>query len=1431
MLVRFRPREAPAWFPVSVNVEGDPTGDELLDAMVSARLLGEDERKSVRISRNSTHLAGRHPLTQLGLRSGDLLTVAATPQQARAEATTRSPWQLVVASGPGAGQRFSVGASGITVGRDPSSDICLGDEGMSGRHFAIGYNETGPSVADLGSRNGTFHAGHRVGETPVQVHPDLPIEAGTSLFRLEPSRHGVNTARVHWRGGHVEVNRTPRLALTPAPDELAVQAPPEPRPSRRVPWIAASVPMLMAPVMVLSGGSKSFLLLALLSPLMMLGAWFEDRRHGGKDHAEQVARFRADLAKNALSLREAVLQDCAAQWASAPDPAELVARTAPTIRLWERSLGDQDFGVLRLGWSERASGVRWAMTETGDRALRQEAADLLDPILSTSNLPVTVNLRVIGNLGIVGSPQGRDLGRWSLLQLATLHSPRDLAIAAVVPDPASWDWLSRLPHAYSGSDGPSVVSQEAVPTLLGALCSEIRSRQESAQQRMGGGIRAQQAVVVMVDDRVEIPRSQITELLEDGPAVGVHVLWFTDSPGAVPAQCRAIVTVHPRGLDVTWADTGVRLSGVAPDQISPADVDEAGWRLTGLRDAASRDQGAGIPSRVTLAENLDLPDPTAADIVERWQRTTGIAAPLGRDHRGAFTLDLREDGPHALLGGTTGAGKSELLQTLVASLAATNPPRDLTFLLVDYKGGAAFKDCVDLPHTVGYVTDLDGHLVLRVLTSLHAELGRRERQLASVGAKDLLDMRAKAPELTPPSLLLIVDEFAALASELPEFVDGMVNLAQRGRSLGIHLLLATQRPAGAINDNIRANTNLRMSLRMNDQADSEDVIGSPLAARLPRSLPGRAFVRTGSTELTEIQVAYSGGHSFGQLRREHAAITINYAGKPSTTVIRKVEAATTDETDLMRLVGVIRDAFAGTGDEPPRRPWLPALENHVACHDLPDQQGLRVALGVVDEPQRQAQVPYVLDLSAGGVLVAGGGGTGKTTVLNTTMTRLAEQNSPADLHLYALDFGSRGLASLDSLPHVGDVVFAEETDRVIRLFSRVQSEILRRRNLMGDHGVNTFAGLREREPGVRAMVIALDAYGSFAQAFERVDYGIWLERFPTLVNEGRAVGIHWIVSAERRLAMSMAVQSAFPQRLVLRFPEVDEYDGFGLDRAKVAGAHLPPGRGFTADSDEVQVATYGTDGSLTEQAQAIGALGSALAARWPNQSAPAIRLLPRWTPVSDLSTTVDIARVPFGLCDLDFTEAVLDLGAGSFLTVGSRRSGKSTTLATMATALDSLGTELILFAPRHTTLTTLTFWRRVGTSVDACGELLEELLLTLDQRDETSPWLVLVVDDADEFVDHYVDERLSELIKSGAQRRIRVIAAADKRSAHRTYGGALQRLRGERRGLVLQPDPLADGDLFEATLDRRIAGGPPGRAVVVENGEGTLVQIATSELF
>ena len=340
--------------------------------------------------------------------------------------------------------------------------------------------------------------------------------------------------------------------------------------------------------------------------------------------------------------------------------------------------------------------------------------------------------------------------------------------------------------------------------------------------------------------------------------------------------------------------------------------------LAPLRDALPPSTSAELPVSVRLLDLVGGVD--AAGVEAHWSSTgSSTTAVIGVTAAGPVAVDLAVDGPHALVAGTTGAGKSELLQTLVCSLALANRPDELTFLLVDYKGGAAFRGCARLPHVVGVVTDLDGHLTTRALTSLTAELRRRERLLAAEGVSSLeayQRLRTGKPELpVVPRLVIVIDEFRVLAEELPDFVHGLVRLAAVGRSLGVHLVLATQRPGGIVSADIRANVSLRIALRVRDRTDSIDVLDAPDAASIDASTPGRASLRGATTPLTPFQSARVTGGPDGA-----AGLTLTSVPEPA----RRLDRASGDEQrreDDQRRIGSRPHRLGHSrGGSIPRRP-------------------------------------------------------------------------------------------------------------------------------------------------------------------------------------------------------------------------------------------------------------------------------------------------------------------------------------------------------------------------------------------------------------------------------------------------------------------------------------------------------------------------------
>ncbi len=637
------------------------------------------------------------------------------------------------------------------------------------------------------------------------------------------------------------------------------------------------------------------------------------------------------------------------------------------------------------------------------------------------------------------------------------------------------------------------------------------------------------------------------------------------------------------GLD---AATALELAlALAPRVDSGARTSDASDlpRTIGLLEVGDR-QLAAVPEAILerwVQNRSILTGPFAPGPQDRRKHRATLRAVIGESAAGPHALDLRTDGPHALVGGTTGSGKSELLQAWILALAATHSPQRLNFLLVDYKGGSAFGGLKDLPHTVGLVTDLDQHLVRRCLDSLAAELHSREELFAQHRVKDLVEFEQRGGAQAPPSLVIVVDEFAALVKELPDFVNGVVNVAQRGRSLGVHLILATQRPNGVINDNLRANTNLRLALRMADESDSTDVLGTKEAAYFDPGLPGRAVSKTGPGRLVPFQVGYVGGWtadepSAPEILIQELGFGAGTRWKPDTPDV----VADQGDNDLIRMVGAVRTATWHARLPPPRRPWLDPLST---LYNLADRERFpytgepnRLVFGVSDLPSKQAQsaVAFVPDRD-GNLAVYGTGGSGKSTLLRTIAIAAGMNASVDPCHVYALDFGARGLAMLGELPHVGNVVSGSDHELIARVLAWLRDLVAKRAAKYAMAEVNTITSYRERahcgdtEPEPRILLL-VDGMAAFKQAYETSERSKQFDQFCAIASEGRPVGVHVLVTADRPGSVPSALASSMQRRVVLRLADANDYSILGVPMdvlrpsapagQRPDGAHRDPGR-------------------------------------------------------------------------------------------------------------------------------------------------------------------------------------------------------------------------------------------------------------------------------
>ncbi len=1405
--------------------------------------------------RTSAWLDRTATVRQTGIRAGDELLLAPHGALVQGGDGTVAPVTLLlVTGGPQAGRRFPLTPGTYAVGRAPECDIVIQDAALSRLHLTLRVAEDGAVTAvDERSTHGTFIEGRRL-ERPTLLRPGQEIEAGRTLLGFT----GTSATSVGFLDdqGRVALNRPPRMVPRPPPVEFEAPSVPERRRGSTLSVSATIGGAAMGLVFVLAFHQAAFLLFALLGPVVMVGQWIEEKITGRRSFRGQSLEFREGLVGINERMAEAYVDERRFQRALAPDLATLALRCARVSPdLWERRAGDPDFLFLRLGWGDTRSRITLKVPAGGDEGLRRLVEDVSTTYEAMATVPVSIPLKEVGSVGVAGSPDDvLGLARALLLQVAALHSPEQVMIvAAVSPSRESeWRWLGWLPHLRPESPalpGDALVTgrvrgRELTDRLL-HLLDERRATAQTAygSARTIGGA----SVVALLDADAELPRDAVDRLLTEGPAHEIHVVWLGKSLHELPSACGAVIDLEPYSSapSVLVMGEARALPALAPDLAPPAVADEMARNLAPIRDLEASAQAADIPRHVSLLQLLELDRDPAERMRQQWRHDDGrLGARLGitAGHQ-PCAISMRYDGPHALAGGMTGSGKSELLQTLVASLAADHSPDRLTFILIDYKGGAAFRDCIELPHTVGFVTDLDGHLVTRALTSLRAELRYREEVLREHACRDLIEFEERYPGEAFPSLVIVVDEFAALKDELPDFVDGMVDIAQRGRSLGIHMVLATQRPAGVISDRIRTNTNLRLALRFSDTSESQDVIGTDDAARpgLPR---GRAFMRAGPGILIEFQAAHASGRTLTE--GGPAPITVrelDVGGEPVEEATGRGHDASSP-TDLMRVVTAVREVQRGLGLPPPRRPWLEPLpsvlrEADLAPYERAEESPLRVALGLLDDPRRQRQVlsHFHLDLD-GTLLVYGATGTGKTTMLRWIAASLARQLSPDELHVYGLDFATRGLRPLAAFPHTGAIASGDEPERAQRLLTYLRSEVERRKTLLAGVGASTLAEYNQltREP-LPHLLLLVDGYSGFAAALEDVDFGAPVQMLQSLVSEGRSMGLATVLTGDTASSVPGRITASVSRRLVLRMVSDDEYAFVGLDRALYRDANLPPGRGFVDQQFELQTPIVGERPAGSAQAAALEQLGDDLHRRFPGPRVPQIRLLPLRLKRSELPAPAEAMEAIPGLLDgQEPVPARLDLRReGHLLVAGPRRSGRSTTLMAIAASLARAtpAVPLVLLAPRRQTpLVGAPWWAAAAVGPDECEQLADRLLSVLrgvpDPKGvDLSGGAVVLVDDGDEVFEGTAGASLEQLAQAARDADLRLVFASDTQAAHRQFGGVLTQVQRDRFGILLDADPALDGTLVGGvTLPRRRGPQPPGRAILVLAGETQMLQIA-----
>jgi len=1348
-------------------------------------------------------------------------------------------------SGPLAGQVVPLLADTVTIGRADDRDLQLTDPSVSRNQATLTAEAGSIRLTPAPDSNPV-----RVNGTPVEaggilLDPDDLIEIGASVLSVG----GFSSAPADtWRDGTGDLafNRPSRIRPAGAGNRVILPGPrPEPQENTPLPWAMAAVPIAAGGAMAVVTRQPTMLMMSVMSPVMVFANYRQQRKSSKKRGKNEIGKWRDAVERAQQQLADITVSERRAAWRTFPDPATVreICRRQDN-RLWERRRTDPDACGLRLGVAELPVPVALDGLAPGQTERPQ-------PVMSP--VPVAVDLGSCRVLGVAGQPaQTQAVGRWALLQLAALRSPQDLRLVVLCDKSAAraWEWLRWLPHGrLDAANAPLTLignTEETRQSRVRELVKEVEARQAAREEDRDAEFEEQ--VVVLLDGARQYRTiTGMAGVLRDGPDVGVFAICLDTDRSRLPEEVRAELIVDQSDATLALLDVAgqASLSRVLLDAVSPEIAEECARVLAPIRHVGGDDEENVLPTAVRFVDQLgiDLDDPDW--IPARWTlsgRSTRALVGAGVD--GDFHLDLKADGPHGLVAGTTGAGKSEFLQTLVVSLAINNRPDALNFVLVDYKGASAFADCERLPHTVGMVTNLDNRETERALESLDAELKRRELVLKQLGAKDVDDAWDRDAEYAAGNglarLVIVIDEFAELVHELPDFVTGLIRIARVGRSLGVHLILATQRPAGVVSAEMQANVGLRVGLRMVDKADSTEVLGSPESAFISPSTPGRGYVRRGpgnapsGFQTARVAGRRPGAHAVSSRKPVLKSVNWLQLGEPLNLKRPSTGPDDPAATDLHALVEAVCAAADRLQIPVNPSPWLPALPELITRQQLaeahPGQAG--ALLGLRDVPSEQAQAPLVYRVADGEhVLVAGSARSGRSSFLRTLIAELCSLHSPDDLHLYCIDMGNGALLPARDLPHCGAVVTSTESARLTRLLGRLADELTRRQLILSTDG---FGDVNEQRlaaaPGqaLPYIVVALDRWEGVLSAFSVEQLQQVRDRVVTILREGPAVGVRLVIAGDQAL-LTDRIANFVETRYLLRLADRDDYRLANI-RPSTLPEVIPPGRAYYGDpTNEAQFAVISADVSGQAQAGALRQLVAEIKAKYVGGHAIQpfrLDVTPNVIPLSralelPIATPTAGFDILIGVGGDTLSQYRMDFSAGSgFLIAGQRRSGRSSFLAQAAYGLHRQGVAVLAVAARPSPLSAI------------AADLELELVTALDAAEPVTEWVqrhercAVLVDDAELVHGSEVDSALIEAARDRAPGSFALLVAAGIDDLNTLLRGVAVEAKRQKQGILLWPSSSLDGNALGSGVPRdRLGRSNPGRALVLIEDEWFPVQI------